>query len=144
MASQNTVRERQSPWFEAPGGFKGAARSLARALGTDRSAEAEPTFKPAIPFGELHIFQTMYKHRSVANMLGLKNPFYRAHDGRLGATAVHEGRELVNFASYDYLGLNQEPAVAEAAKAAIDECGTSVSASRLVAGERMMHRELER
>jgi len=144
MASQNTVRERQSPWFEAPGGFKGAARSLARALGTDRSAEAEPTFKPAIPFGELHVFQTMNKHRSVANMLGLKNPFYRAHDGRLGATAVHEGRELVNFASYDYLGLNQEPAVAEAAKAAIDECGTSVSASRLVAGERMMHRELER
>jgi 8-amino-7-oxononanoate synthase len=86
----------------------------------------------------------MNKHRSVANMFGLKNPFYRAHDGRLGATAVHEGRELVNFASYDYLGLNQEPAVAEAAKAAIDECGTSVSASRLVAGERMMHRELER
>ena len=144
MASQNTVRERQSLWFEAPGGFKGAARSLARALGTDRSAEAEPTFKPAIPFGELHVFQTMNKHRSVANMFGLKNPFYRAHDGRLGATAVHEGRELVNFASYDYLGLNQEPAVAEAAKAAIDECGTSVSASRLVAGERMMHRELER
>lgn len=148
MASQNTVRERQSPWYEAvekaPGGFKGAARSLARALGTSRPAEAEPTFKPAIPFGELHVFQTMNKHRSVANMLGLKNPFYRAHDGRLGATAVHEGRELVNFASYDYLGLNQEPAVAEAAKAAIDECGTSVSASRLVAGERMMHRELER
>ncbi len=144
MASQNTVRERQSPWFEAPGGFKGAARSLARALGTSRPAEAEPTFKPAIPFGELHVFQTMNKHRSVANMFGLKNPFYRAHDGRLGATAVHEGRELVNFASYDYLGLNQEPAVAEAAKAAIDECGTSVSASRLVAGERMMHRELER
>ena len=56
---------------------------------------------------------------------------------------MHEGRELVNFASYDYLGLNQEPAVAEAAKAAIDECGTSVSASRLVAGERMLHRELE-
>ena len=54
-----------------------------------------------------------------------------------------EGRELINYASYDYLGLNQEPAVAAAAKAAIDEFGTSVSASRLVAGERMMHREFE-
>ena len=86
----------------------------------------------------------MNKHRSVASMFGLKNPFYRAHDGRLGATAMHEGRELINFASYDYLGLNQEPAVAAAAKAAIDECGTSVSASRLVAGERIMHRELEK
>src|SRR5262249_48751126 len=138
----------EGSWLKAvengPGGVKGAARSLARALGTIRPAEPQVTFKPAIPFGELHIFQTMNKHRSVASMFGLKNPFYRAHDGRLGATAKHAGRELVNFASYDYLGLNQEPAVAEAAKAAIDEAGTSVSASRLVAGERMLHREFER
>ena len=129
-------------------GRRAASREL-RARLPRRSArcappEAAPTYKPAIPFGELHIFQSMNKHRSVASMFGLKNPFYRAHDGRLGATAMHEGRELINFASYDYLGLNQEPAVAEAAKAAIDECGTSVSASRLVAGERMMHRELEK
>ena len=136
------------PWPQAsdkgPGGVKGAARSLARALGTIRPAEQQVTFKPAIPFGELHIFQTMNKLRSVASMFGLKNPFDRAHDGRLGATAKHEGRVLTNFASYDYLGLNQEPTVAEAAKAAIDEAGTSVSASRLVAGERILHRELER
>jgi 8-amino-7-oxononanoate synthase len=149
MTNQDVgLREGQSSWFDAvertPGGVRGAARSLAKALGTMRTPEAAPTYKPAIPFGELHIFQSMNKHRSVASMFGLKNPFYRAHDGRLGATAMHEGRELINFASYDYLGLNQEPAVAEAAKAAIDECGTSVSASRLVAGERMMHRELEK
>jgi 8-amino-7-oxononanoate synthase len=77
-------------------------------------------------------------------MFGLRNPFYHAHEGRLGATTTSEGRQLVNFASYDYLGLNQEPAVAEAAKAAIDRYGTSVSASRLVAGERPLHRQLER
>jgi 8-amino-7-oxononanoate synthase len=142
------LREGQTSWLKAAeqtsGGVRGAARSLAKALGTIRATEPVPTYKPAIPFGELHIFQTMNKHRSVASMFGLKNPFYRAHDGRLGATAIHEGRELINFASYDYLGLNQEPAVAAAAKAAIDEFGTSVSASRLVAGERMMHRDLER
>jgi 8-amino-7-oxononanoate synthase len=91
----------------------------------------------------MDIFQSMNKHRSVAGMFGLKNPFYHSHEGRLGATTVSEGRELVNFASYDYLGLNQEPAVAAAAKAAIDGYGTSVSASRLVAGERALHRQLE-
>jgi 8-amino-7-oxononanoate synthase len=141
------LREGQTPWDEAvertPGGLKGVARSLAKTLGTMRPAEAGPTFKPAIPFGELHIFQSLNKHRSVASMFGIKDPFYRPFDGRIGATAVHEGREFMNFTSYDYLGLNQESAVAEAAKAAIDECGTSVSASRLVAGERLMHRELE-
>jgi len=146
--TDQVAQSHAGPWPHAsdkgPGGVKGAARSLARALGTIRPAEQQVTFKPAIPFGELHIFQTMNKHRSVASMFGLKNPFYRAHDGRLGATAKHEGRVLTNFASYDYLGLNQEPAVAEAAKAAIDEAGTSVSASRLVAGERILHRELER
>jgi 8-amino-7-oxononanoate synthase len=144
--TDQVAQSHASPWpsDKGPGGVKGAARSLARALGTIRPSEQQMTFKPAIPFGELHIFQTMNKHRSVASMFGLKNPFYRAHDGRLGATAKHEGRELTNFASYDYLGLNQEPAVAEAAKAAIDEAGTSVSASRLVAGERILHRELER
>ena len=145
--TDQVAQSHAGPWPQTadkgPGGVKGAARSLARALGTIRPAEQQVTFKPAVPFGELHIFQTMNKHRSVASMFGLKNPFYRAHDGRLGATAKHEGRELTNFASYDYLGLNQEPAVAEAAKAAIDEAGTSVSASRLVAGERISHRELE-
>jgi 8-amino-7-oxononanoate synthase len=141
------LREDQAAWVNAvertPGALKGAARAIARTLGAGHATSTEPTFKPAIPFAELPVFQAMNKHRSVAGMFGLKNPFYRSHDGRLGATAMHEGRELVNFASYDYLGLNQEPGVAQAAKVAIDECGTSVSASRLVAGERMMHRDLE-
>ena len=37
-----------------------------------------------------------------------------------GATTRIGGREVINFASYDYLGLNGHPAVAAAAKAAID------------------------
>src|SRR5205085_12585747 len=52
--------------------------------------------------------------------------------------------DRINFASYNYLGLNGHPEVNAAAKAAIDRYGTSVSASRLVAGERAIHRELER
>jgi 8-amino-7-oxononanoate synthase len=54
-----------------------------------------------------------------------------------------EKRELINFASYDYLGLNQEPALGEAAMAAVRECGTSASASRLLAGDLPLHRQLE-
>jgi len=79
MSNQDAgSREGQSPWagaVEKTGGLKGAARSFAKALGTIRPSETEPTYKPAIPFGELHIFQSMNKHRSVANMFGLKNPF---------------------------------------------------------------------
>ena len=53
-------------------------------------------------------------------------------------------RPTSNFASYNYIGLNGDPRITAAAKAAIDRYGTSVSASRLVSGERPIHRELER
>jgi 8-amino-7-oxononanoate synthase len=72
-----------------------------------------------------------------------KYPFFQMHDGNAGATTTIDGRIVVNFGSYDYLGLSYHPKVIEAAKAAIDRYGTSVSASRLIAGERPIHRDLE-
>ncbi len=50
---------------------------------------------------------------------------------------------VVSFASNDYLGLAGHPAVAEAARAAIDRWGTGSGASRLVTGSRPVHRQLE-
>jgi 8-amino-7-oxononanoate synthase len=75
--------------------------------------------------------------------LGLANPFFRAHEGIIRDTAIIDGRRLVNFSSYNYLGMSGDPIVSRSAQAAIDVYGTSVSASRLVAGERPLHRELE-
>ena len=79
-----------------------------------------------------------------AEKLGVSNPFFRLHDARAGATTLIEGETFVNFSSYNYLGLCGHPDVNAAAKAAIDRYGTSASASRLVSGERPIHRELER
>lgn len=73
----------------------------------------------------------------------LKSPYFREHTSRSGALGVVDGATCVNFGSYDYLGLNQVRAVGEAANRAIAEFGTSVSASRVVAGERPFHRAFE-
>ena len=78
-----------------------------------------------------------------ASKLGIASPFFRMHDGTAGATTRIEGREYINFASYNYLGFSGDPYVTEAAKAAADRYGTSVSASRSVSGERPVHRKLE-
>jgi 8-amino-7-oxononanoate synthase len=78
-----------------------------------------------------------------ATRLGINSPFFKLHEGIAGADTRIAGREYINYASYNYLGLSGHPAVAAAAKLAIDRYGTSVSASRLVAGERPVHRELE-
>jgi 8-amino-7-oxononanoate synthase len=78
-----------------------------------------------------------------AEKLGVSNPYFRVHDGLAGATTVIGGETFTNFSSYNYLGLAGHPEVNAAAKAAIDRYGTSASASRLVSGERPIHRELE-
>ena len=50
----------------------------------------------------------------------------------------------VSLAHYDYLGLSKHPDVLRAAHEAIDAQGPGVGASRLVGGERLAHKELER
>lgn len=78
-----------------------------------------------------------------AARLGIGSPFFKLHEGLAGATTRIAGREYINYSSYNYLGLSGHPDVSAAAKNAIDRYGTSVSASRLVSGERPIHRELE-
>ncbi|MFZ4519734.1 MAG: aminotransferase class I/II-fold pyridoxal phosphate-dependent enzyme [Microthrixaceae bacterium] len=53
------------------------------------------------------------------------------------------GTEVVHFASNDYLGLSQHPAVVAAAKDALDTYGAGAGASRLLVGHRPVHEELE-
>lgn len=53
-------------------------------------------------------------------------------------------REVLSFASNDYLGLSIHPAVLVGAHDAIDRWGTGAGASRLVTGDRPVHEELER
>jgi len=78
-----------------------------------------------------------------AARLNIDSPFFKLHEGSAGATTQIEGRKYINYASYNYLGLSGHPDVNHAAKKAIDQYGTSVSASRIVSGERPIHRELE-
>lgn len=78
-----------------------------------------------------------------AGFLGIDNPYFRVHEGIAADETVIGGQRYLNFSSYNYIGLNGDPRIADAAKAAIDRYGTSVSASRLVSGERPLHRELE-
>ena len=78
-----------------------------------------------------------------AKMMGIKSPFFKLHEGSAGATTRIANKEYINYASYNYLGFSGHPAVTQAAIDAINIYGTSVSASRLVSGERPIHRQLE-
>lgn len=99
-------------------------------------------------YGELKRYERMLK--AVAGV----NPYFRVDQGRTpgtpgapagfaGSVTRIEGRDLVNFCVYDYIGMAHDPEVTAAAKAAIDRYGTSAGASRLVSGEKQVHRDLE-
>ena len=76
-------------------------------------------------------------------MMGIENPYFDVHEGVTADTTVIRGRKMINFSSYNYLGSSGAAEVNAAAQAAIERFGTSVSASRVVSGEKTIHRELE-
>lgn len=63
---------------------------------------------------------------------------------RSGAVVQLEGREVINFASNDYLGLAGDERLIQAAVAATKEFGTGSTGSRLLSGHRELHRQLEK
>ena len=89
-------------------------------------------------------YQQLRIVREGAERLGIANPFFKAHQGTSGSTARIGDQDYLNYSSYNYLGMAGDPVVNAAAKAAIDQYGTSASASRPVSGERPIHRQLER
>src|SRR5437762_3646399 len=122
--------------------------SVASARGTAaRARSADPAANGGtagrLDISQLEAYREIRLIEEAADYLGIDDPFFRVHEGIAGAETQIGNRSYLNFASYNYIGLNGDPRIAEAAKAAIDRYGTSVSASRMVSGERPVHRELE-
>lgn len=139
-----------------------AAKALQRQLERAMDAEHAPFVPPAAgapgaaePGGEhaarqarsrfeaMPQYQQVKIVREMGEKLRVASPFFRVHDGVAGATTEIGGRTYLNYANYNYLGLSGDPEVSARAKAAIDRYGTSASASRMVAGERPVQRDLE-
>lgn len=75
---------------------------------------------------------------------GLPNPFFTVHEGITNDRTTIGGEEYINFCSYNYIGMSGDPYVIQATRDAVTKYGTSVSASRLVSGEKPLHGQLER
>lgn len=128
------------------------AADLVRAVEKYMGGQARPTpSRPAevtIP-EENYRFDRMPEYLRLRQNLdlldaGLGNPYFMCHEGVCNDRTRIGGRELLSFATYNYLGMSGDPQVARAAKEAIDRYGTSASASRLVSGQKVLHAELER
>ncbi|WP_067862354.1 aminotransferase class I/II-fold pyridoxal phosphate-dependent enzyme [Nocardia shimofusensis] len=147
-----------------------SARDLARKLlsGTGTGAPKTPVTQtqpqarpPARPAGAAprrvrgpgkqfadhpEVAATVAKQAAIDKLYGdsaMPNPLFLLRSGPNDATIEADGSELVNFSAYNYLGLANHPRVVAGAKAALDRYGASASASRIIAGEIPLYRELE-
>jgi len=68
----------------------------------------------------------------------------RTLEGEQRARARFDGKDVINLASNNYLGLAAHPKLKEAAARAAEEFGAGSGAVRTIAGTMTLHRELER
>ncbi|HND50760.1 MAG TPA: aminotransferase class I/II-fold pyridoxal phosphate-dependent enzyme [Pirellulaceae bacterium] len=111
------------------------------------AAKVAETGEIPAEYYDLSLMPEHQKLKQTMQMLlstGVPNPYFSVHEKVTADTTQIGGRELISWASYNYIGMSGDPAVSAAAKDAIDRWGTSVSASRLVSGEKPVHRQLER
>ena len=71
------------------------------------------------------------------------HPYFKVIEKQMGGTVQVDGRELVISGSNDYLGLTQDPRLKEAARAVLDDFGTSCTGSRFLTGTLSLHAALE-
>ncbi len=104
------------------------------------------SLEAAAPFAETAYIDQFPEYRNLQQMLTKtpNNPYFRPHKGVANNETMIAGQRLINFSSYNYLGMAGDPIVVKATQAAIEEYGTSVSASRLISGEIPLHQDLER
>lgn len=70
-------------------------------------------------------------------------PYQMALQTRTGPRVEAEGRDLLLFSSYDYLGLVGHPRIDAAAIDAVRKYGTSTGGSRMLTGTIDLHHEME-
>jgi len=109
---------------------------------------AQRSNMPKEPVKPISNFEDTLEYKSFKarfdSLKDTKNPYFIPHDSALRDTSNMNGKEVINFGSYNYLGLSGNQQVTNAAIDAMQKLGTSASGSRLLAGEKTLHIELEK
>jgi 8-amino-7-oxononanoate synthase len=134
-----------------PAGF-GPATTIADVIGmaggqvllpSVGAAPAAQAVTPQFRIGEFEEVKALADRFAFGEAIGVDNPYFMVNDGVTRDTSIINGAEVINFSSYNYLGMSGHPAVAEAVADAVRRWGSSCSASRPISGEKPVHRALE-
>jgi 8-amino-7-oxononanoate synthase len=106
-------------------------------------AQSGPEGVPAVrPANDAFAKAYQFRRADEAAAAGM-HPYFKPIAAQHGGTVRVNGIEMVITGSNDYLGLTQDPRLKEAARAALDDFGTSCTGSRFLTGTLTLHEELE-
>ena len=120
----------------------GMAGGQVQESATGQPPEAQAV-TPQFRISEFEEVKTLADRFAFGEAIGIDNPYFLVNDGVTRDTSIINGAEVINFSSYNYLGMSGHPAVSEAVADAVRRWGSSCSASRPISGEKPVHRELE-
>jgi 8-amino-7-oxononanoate synthase len=120
----------------------GMAGGLAQETAPAESPETQAV-TPQFRIAEFEEVKALADRFVFGEAIGVDNPYFMVNDGVTRDTSIINGAEVINFSSYNYLGMSGHPAVSEAVSDAVRRWGSSCSASRPISGEKPVHRELE-
>jgi 8-amino-7-oxononanoate synthase len=123
------------------------AELIAMAGGGSTPAAIDAAPAAAVPpqtrISDFEEVKALAERFTLLGVAGIDNPYFLVNDGITRDTSVINGTETINFSSYNYLGMSGHPAVEQAVVEAVRQWGSSCSASRLLSGEKPVHRDLE-
>ena len=120
-----------------------AEKAAAAAQNQSQNSSETRDLSQFADFSKFPEVQTLDAQFQTLGMLHVENPYFRVNETIVNNRTQIEGRNLISFSSYNYLGLSGDSRVSKAAQDAVEAYGTSVSASRIATGEKPLHQQLE-
>jgi len=127
----------------AKGIFNKLSKIKSKVMETDSVIHNTSVKQNKYDFKKHPLYQELNYGRQTAERFRIVDPLYRKYNGLANNYITQGNKKLINFGSYNYLGLNGHLKTISEVTDILSKEGTSVSASRIVAGQRPVHEQLE-
>src|SRR5436190_470569 len=113
-------------------------RAAASRSASSTSASSSNSRKPNMPQTRIDVFAKARGHERAEQLRAAREadvlPYFRVLEGPALPVVHMEGAERIMLGSNNYLGLTDDPRVAQGARDALDRYGTGLTGSRLLNG----------
>ena len=102
------------------------SEAIIQYMSPDKSSSKSDVPAEHYRFDRMVEYVQLQRNKQLLESTGIPNPYFKAHQGVTRDTAMIDGRELISFATYNYIGMSGDPDVNEGSQTSRrtiwDEC----------------------